>query len=151
MLRNHQATEDEKRQICNWKYEGEFALYNTVSYEEMKQRNFGFGNSQMYVEAFYDHNELIGFCNLFNEDDEIFFGIGVNPHLCGKGYGKEMIEKMYSISQEIFPGKPLYLEVRTWNKRAVNCYKNAGFVIDGDIIHQKTSAGDGTFYRMVRK
>lgn len=151
MLSNHQATEEEKTKICDWKYEGEYALYNTVSYEEMKNRKFGFGNSQMYVESFFDNNELVGFCNLFDDGDEVFFGIGVNPHLCGKGYGKEMIEKMYAISQEIFPGKPLYLEVRTWNKRAINCYKSVGFIIDGAIIHQKTSAGEGTFYRMVRK
>ena len=117
----------------------------------MKNRKFGFGNSLMYVESFFNNNELVGFCNLFDDGDEVFFGIGVNPHLCGKGYGKEMIEKMYAISQEIFPGKPLYLEVRTWNKRAINCYKSVGFIIDGDIIHQKTSAGEGTFYRMVRK
>ena len=41
MLSNHQATEEEKTKICNWKYEGEYALYNTVSYEEMKNRKFG--------------------------------------------------------------------------------------------------------------
>ena len=35
MLSNHQATEEEKTKICDWKYEGEYALYNTVSYEEM--------------------------------------------------------------------------------------------------------------------
>ena len=52
MLSNHQATEEEKTKICDWKYEGEYALYNTVSYEEMKNRKFGFGNSQMYVESF---------------------------------------------------------------------------------------------------
>ena len=150
MLRNHPATENEKREICNWKYKGKYALYNTVSYEKMKQHKFGFGNPKMYVEAFLDHNELIGFCNLFDDGEEIFFGIGVKPGLCGKGYGKEMTEKMYSISQKMFPGKPLYLEVRTWNKRAINCYKSAGFVIDGKIIHQETSAGSGSFYRMIR-
>ena len=46
MLSNHQATEEEKTKICDWKYEGEYALYNTVSYEEMKNRKFGFAISQ---------------------------------------------------------------------------------------------------------
>lgn len=29
-------------------------------------------------------------------------------------------------SQNRFPNKPVILEVRTWNKRAVNCYKSQG-------------------------
>lgn len=32
-------------------------------------------------------------------------------------------------SQNRFPNKPVILEVRTWNKRAVNCYKSQGFEI----------------------
>lgn len=151
MLTNHKTTEDEKYEICGWKYEGDYAIYDMGSYEEMKEKKIAFANPQMYVESFLDNNELIGFCNLYDDGDEVFFGIGVNPQLCGKGYGVGMIEKMYLISKKIFPQKPLYLEVRTWNKRAVNCYKKAGFVIDGDVIHQKTHAGEGTFYRMIRK
>lgn len=151
MLTNHTTTEDEKYQICEWEYEGDYAIYNMGSYEEMRKNHFGLANPRMYVESFYDHNKLVGFCNLFDDGDEVFFGIGVNPNLCGKGYGVQMIEKMYVISKEMFPEKPLYLEVRTWNKRAIDCYKRAGFIIDGDIIHQNTYAGEGTFYRMIKK
>lgn len=151
MLSHHEATEKEKREICGWKYEGEYALYNMIGYEEMQRKKFGFGNPQMYTESFLHAGKLVGFCSLFDDGDEIFFGIGVNPHLCGKGYGQEMIERMYAVSKKKFPGKPLYLEVRTWNERAINCYQKAGFVIDGDVIHQETNAGEGLFYRMVRK
>ena len=31
------------------------------------------------------------------------------------------------LSQRLYPGKPMYLEVRTWNTRAVRCYEKAGF------------------------
>ena len=151
MLNHHTATEEEKCEICSWQYAGEYALYNVDSYETMKKKQFGFANPKMYVEAFYDGEELIGFCNLFDDGEKVFFGIGVHPRHCGKGCGKAMIEIMCGISQALFPGKPLYLEVRTWNERAINCYKAAGFVVDGDVIHQKTAAGDGVFYRMVRK
>ena len=54
-------------------------------------------------------------------------------------------------SKQKYPGKPLYLEVRTWNERAVRCYQKAGFVIDGDIIEQETYIGRSTFYRMIKK
>lgn len=39
-------SEDEKRQICAWKYGGEYDLYNLPSYEEMQVRQIGFMNPQ---------------------------------------------------------------------------------------------------------
>lgn len=150
MLNSHRTTEEEKAEICGWRYEGEYAVYDLCSYEEMKKRQFGLANPNTYVESFLAGNALIGFCTLYDDGNEVFFGIGVNPQDCGKGYGKEMIGKMYAVSKTLFPGKPLYLEVRTWNQRAIRCYESAGFQIDGAVIHQKTSAGEGTFYRMVR-
>lgn len=32
MLTHHRATENELQEICSWKYDGEYALYNTVSF-----------------------------------------------------------------------------------------------------------------------
>ena len=55
------------------------------------------------------------------------------------------------ISKKLYPSKPLYLEVRTWNMRAVNCYKKAGFEIVGESFTMETLMGTGTFYRMIRK
>lgn len=150
MLNHHKATEAELQEICRWQYTGAYALYNTVSYEEMKAQKFGFANPAMLVETFYDGDTLVGFCNLFEEDREVFFGIGVEPRHCGRGYGQEMTETMAELSRARFPQKPLYLEVRTWNERAIRCYRKAGFTIDGGILRQQTHAGPGEFYRMVK-
>ena len=38
-------SEDAKRQICAWKYGGEYDLYNLPSYEEMQVRQIGFNES----------------------------------------------------------------------------------------------------------
>ena len=91
------------------------------------------------------------FVNLYEEKTEIFFGIGVNPDCCSEGYGQQMTKTACEISKELFGTKPLYLEVRTWNKRAVSCYQKAGFVIKGEPIRQTTSAGEGVFYHMVQE
>ena len=56
-----------------------------------------------------------------------------------------MTETACALSRRLFPGKPLYLEVRTWNTRAVRCYQKAGFRIDGEPIRQTTSLGEGLF------
>ena len=39
-------SEDAKRQICAWKYGGEYDLYNLPAYEEMLVRQIGFMNPQ---------------------------------------------------------------------------------------------------------
>ena len=149
MLACHPTTEEEKILITEWKYEGEYSVYNAEPYEEQKKRGFGFANPQNHFYSFYDEKKLIGFINLYEEKTEVFFGIGVKPEECGKGYGSQMTETACKISRRLFPGKPLYLEVRTWNQRAVRCYEKAGFHIAGEPIRQTTSAGEGVFYHMI--
>lgn len=151
-LHSHKLTEEEKRKICDWKYEGEYAIYNLPSYEEMRERKQGFCNPlrEKNFRAFYFGERLVGFTNLLEEEKEIFLGIGVNPLLCGQGFGQRILKEISRIAKELYPGKPLYLEVRTWNERAVRCYQRAGFRIDGSPFEQKTGIGIGTFYRMVK-
>ena len=151
MLTYHKTTEEEKYVITEWKYPGEYAVYDSTPYEEQKKRGFGFANPANHFYSFYDETALVGFINLYEEETEIFFGIGVNPDCCGEGYGQQMTKAACDLSGRLFPGKPLYLEVRTWNARAVRCYEKAGFRITGEPIRQTTSVGDGVFYHMVRK
>ena len=149
MLTCHEMTEEEKYGICQWKCSGEYAIYDGMPYEEQKKRGFGFANPQNRLYAFHDGTKLVGFINLFEEEKEVFFGIGVSPEECGRGYGQQMTQKACEISQRLFPGKPMYLEVRTWNTRAVKCYEKAGFCIQGEPIRQATPIGEGVFYHMV--
>lgn len=149
MLTYHQTTEAEKYRITAWGYEGEYAIYNATLYAEQKKKGFGFANPLNHFYSFYAGEELVGFINLYEEETEVFFGIGVAPAHCGKGYGRQMTEIACTLSRRLFPGKPLYLEVRTWNTRAVRCYQKAGFRIVGEPLRQTTSLGEGLFYRMV--
>ena len=149
MLTYHQTTEAEKYRITAWEYEGEYAIYNATPYAEQKKKGFGFANPLNHFYSFYAGEELVGFINLYEEETEVFFGIGVAPAHCGKGYGRQMTEIACTLSRRLFPGKPLYLEVRTWNTRAVRCYQKAGFRIVGEPLRQTTSLGEGLFYRMV--
>ena len=152
-LKYRNLTEDDKQQICSWKYAGEYEIYNLPSYDVMKTQHIGFmnpGKEKNYY-AFLDENVLVGFVNIREEDTEVFIGVGVTPALCGKHYGRRILEEAYHISKRLYPEKPLYLEVRTWNMRAVTCYKNAGFHIDGEQYELTTGIGTGTFFRMVRE
>lgn len=151
MLHMHLVTESEKYAISDWKYEGEFAIYNDIPYDDAKKAGTGFANPLNSFYSFYDGDTLVGFTNLVEEETEIFVGIGVSPTLCGRGYGREMLLETAAIAAERFPNKPLYLEVRTWNARAVKCYEHAGFRVDGTAFTQTTHIGEGEFYRMVRR
>ena len=149
MLRYHKTTEEEKKAITAWQYAGEYAIYNTAPYAEQKARGVGFANPKNNFYSFLEDGALVGFINLYEEQTEVFFGIGVRPDACGGGYGQQMTRAACDLSHSLFPGKPLYLEVRTWNRRAVRCYEKAGFCIVGAPIRQTTHAGDGVFYHMV--
>lgn len=77
-------SEDAKRQICAWKYGGEYDLYNLPAYEEMQVRQIGFMNpkSEKNYYGFWDESILVGFVNILEEKEEVFIGIGVNPDFC---------------------------------------------------------------------
>lgn len=151
MLTYHPTTEEEKYAIGTWKYPGEYALYDSEPYAEAKRKGFGFANPANHFYSFYDGETLVGFINLtlYEGESEVFFGIGVHPEHCGCGYGKQMTSAARQIAAQQFPGKRLYLEVRTWNTRAVRCYERAGFHIAGAPFHRTTALGDGEFYRMI--
>lgn len=150
MLTYHETTEAEKYIISGWKYSGEYAIYDLKPYEVQKAQGSALANPRNHFYSFYESTVLVGFINLYEEENEVFFGIGISPVYCGQGFGPQMVGIACGISQSLFPGKPLYLEVRTWNTRAVRCYEKAGFHITGAPIHQATGAGDGVFYRMVQ-
>ena len=146
-------SEKDKQQICAWKYDGEYRIYNLPAYEEMLAQQRGFTNPQTEKNyyGFWDEETLVGFINIAEKTDEVFIGIGVKPELCGKHYGQRILLTAYEISKTLYSDKPLYLEVRTWNKRAVTCYEKAGFRIDGQSYELTTGIGSGTFYRMVKE
>ena len=149
MLDFHKTTEEEKHIICEWKYDGEYAIYNNPPYEEQIEKHCGFASPRNNFYSFYDGTKLIGYINLIEEESEVFFGIGVNPAYCDQGYGQKISKTACGLSRQLYPGKPVYLEVRTWNMRAVKCYEKAGFHITGEPIVQTTPIGEGTFYHMV--
>lgn len=153
MLSYRLITEEEKTIISDWKYPGEYAIYNLPPYEEQKQRGIMLANPER-KKNYYSYCEggrLIGFTNILEKESEVCIGIGVSPDLCGNGWGQKILECASAISGSLYPAKRLCLEVRTWNERAIKCYLKAGFRIDGEAFVQKTNIGEGLFYRMVKE
>lgn len=67
----------------------------------------------------------------------IFLGVGVKPQFCSKGYGTDIVKKAIQESIKKYGNIPIYLDVRLWNKRAINCYLKAGFKIWKEVDKMK--------------
>ena len=145
-------TEEEKEMITTWKYPGDYAMYDLPNAEEMKKAQMGFYDPHKSKNYYGLHlnDTLVGFTKILPEEKEVFIGIGIDPKQCDQGYGSLFLNKIYSLAKKRYPDKSLYLEVRSWNKRAINCYKKAGFIIAGEPFAQTTKIGIGSFYRMVK-
>ena len=149
-LTAHKLSEGQAKEISNWEYTGEYSIYNLPSWDKMVQENYSLTDTvkrERYIGYVNEDGELVGFINLLDEGDTVFFGIGIKPNFCGKGIGKIITNIALIESQKKFPNKPVLLEVRTWNKRAVNCYKSQGFEII-ETKQQQTYIGFGEFYVM---
>ena len=149
-LTSHKLSEEQAKEISNWKYTGEYSIYNLPSWDKMIQENYSLTDNvkrERYIGYINEDGELVGFVNLLDEGDAVFFGIGIKPNYCSKGIGKVVTKMALIESQNRFPNKPVILEVRTWNKRAVNCYKSQGFEIV-ETKQQQTYIGFGEFYIM---
>ena len=146
----HKLSEEQAKEISDWRYTGEYSIYNLPSWNKMIQENYSLCDNikrERYISYINENKELVGFVNLLDEGEKVFFGIGIKPNYCDKGIG-EIITRMALIeSEKRFPNKPIVLEVRTWNKRAVNCYKSQGFEII-EIKQQETYISFGEFYVM---
>ena len=46
--------------ITEWKYPGEYAVYDSTPYEEQKKEALGFANPANHFYSFYDETALVG-------------------------------------------------------------------------------------------
>lgn len=149
-LISHKLSEQQAKEISNWKYNGDYSIYNLPTWNKMVQDNYSLCDNakrERYIGYLNENKELVGFINLLDEGDSVFFGIGINPNYCGKGLGKIVTKKALFECEKRFPNKPIILEVRTWNERATSCYKSQGFEII-ETKQQETHIGYGEFYVM---
>ena len=95
------TTESDKKEICNWQYPDEYAIYNFSPYEELLQNKQSFCNPAIKKNfySYYDGETLVGFTNIFEEENKVFIGIGVNPQYCNQGYGRMILDTAYKISK----------------------------------------------------
>ena len=147
-----EMTEEYAIEISRWKYDGDYQIYNMPSWEEMIQGGYALtdaGKRKNEFHAFVSKDKiLLAFTRCTPQEDGIMLGVGVNPDYLSAGYGSKAIKLSVEHLLTIYPTKEIFLEVRTWNTRAVNSYKKAGFTTY-KTIERETRIGRGQFFRMV--
>lgn len=150
ILKSNILTQSQAKEISMWKYEGEYQIYNLPDWNTMNKEKYSLCDDikrKRFTAYTNEKNEIVGFTNLLDEGEYVFFGIGVNPKYCNNGFGKTITKLSIENCREKYPNKNIILEVRTWNKRAINCYESQGFKII-KVKKQETCLGKGEFYVM---
>jgi ribosomal-protein-alanine N-acetyltransferase len=90
---------DEAREIANWQYSGDYALYNTPAARAAEAPGYMLDPRNGF-RAVRDGQTLIGFCS-FGMDARVLgpaytesaldIGAGMDPVLAGRGHGRQFI------------------------------------------------------------
>ena len=115
--------------ICSWEYPEPYDVYNYMSYDEAVRNNstlLNSDNKDNYL-CFWEDDTLTAYINIHLKDSKVFIGIALSPDTCGKGLGKTYLKKGIETAKSRHPDREIWVQVRSWNKRAIKCYENCGF------------------------
>ncbi len=143
-------TENYAKEICDWKYEGDYSVYNFSDWGTVVKNGWDLSLRDKREKEFLSillNGELIAYGRIIEDRGKTFIGVGLKPSWCGKGYGKDIMNLLIEECKKRFPDNPIALEVRIFNKRAVKCYQTVGFRIKDKYI-KNTLNGKDEFYCM---
>ncbi|WAG69539.1 GNAT family N-acetyltransferase [Clostridium sp. CF011] len=144
-------TEDYAKQICNWKYEGKYSIYNFPEWDVILRQNWGIAieskRQNEFGSVINEFGSLCGYIRFINNNDYVLIGVGLKPSLCGQGFGDNFMELLKNECKSRYGNKKIILEVRSFNERAIKCYNKAGFKTV-DTYSKDTLIGYGEFVKM---
>ncbi len=142
--------EEYAKQITEWNYEGEYAVYNLPSYDVCKEKKYGIvreDKKDNYIVYIID-SEVVFYLNMKPMNNKLYVGVGLNPKYCGQGRGKYFLDDSIKEIKKRYPRNVLFLEVRSWNKRAIKSYQNVGFKIVGSVTSKDRFGNYSDFVQM---
>lgn len=143
-------SEDMAKEICTWKYEGAYSVYNFSSWEEVVKNGWGLSLKDERERDFIGiskENGLAAYGRIHIQEGVCILGVAMKPELCGQGNGKAIMKLLIDESKLRYPDAKIALEVRIFNQRAIKCYERIGFEIKYRHIRSMDS-GDTEFYYM---
>ena len=123
-------TEIDAKEICGWEYPNEYKIYNVGGWETAVNNKWAIANKDLrniQFRSVYENEELLGYFRFKKDNNKIILGLGIHPNKCGIGIGKQFMT--FILNTQELKNKLIELEVREFNKRAINCYQSVGFKI----------------------
>ena len=115
--------------ICSWHYPAPYDIYDYMSFDEAVNNSSPLlqeENRDNYI-CFWENETLTAYINIYHKDRKVFIGIGLSPDCCGKGLGKTYLKQGVEAVKIRYPGREIWVQVRSWNVRAIRCYESCGF------------------------
>lgn len=131
-----------------WRYEGIYAFYDMDQDEEDMAEFLNPKEREGKVFTVTHMEEVIGFCSIHSEVDEVEIGFGMRPDLTGKGFGQEFVSFLVDYIIKAYQPEKISLAVATFNKRAITLYERIGFR-HTESFDQQTNGSVFPFIRMV--
>lgn len=154
MLNQTELTEKYAKEISTWKYDNAYSVYNYPDWDKILEQKWAITIANKRKEEFKAVTveldgklQLCGYFRFSVNNQIVMLGLGLNPQFCGKGYGKQLMGLIIQEFEKRFTDKILELEVRNFNKRAIQCYLKAGFFKVCEYI-KETPIGPDTFLLM---
>ncbi len=118
------------KQICSWRYEPPYDVYDYLSYEAALNEQAAITkteNADNYL-CFWNDVTLVAYTSIILKGENLYIGIGVAPQFCGQGMGETLLNQTIIECKRRYPDKEIWVQVRSWNERAIKCYIKCGFV-----------------------
>lgn len=118
------------KQICSWRYEPPYDVYDYLSYEAALNEQVAITKTENADNnlCFWNDMTLVAYTSIISKDEKLYIGIGVAPQFCGQALGKIYLNQTIIECKRRCPDKEIWVQVRSWNERAINCYLQSGFV-----------------------
>ena len=123
------------QKIADWEYQSPYDIYNMNGEKDAIEKIL---SNDYYKYSYKDI--LIGyFCfgtaaivpnnnkEIYEDEDYIDVGIGLNPQFCNSGRGYNFFSKAVKVGSELYEQNKFRLTVAQFNKRAIKVYKKYGF------------------------
>ena len=142
-------TENDAKEMCTWKYEEPYHIYNLPSWDETIKNNWSISSLEKrekeYRKIVDENGEFLGYFRYKFQDNKIILGLGMKPENCGKNIGNKFMNTILDYLKQY--NTLIELEVRSFNTRAIKCYEKVGFKVV-DKVFKKTLAGEDEFIVM---
>ncbi|OXM14621.1 GNAT family N-acetyltransferase [Paenibacillus herberti] len=148
-------SEEHAEEICRWRYEPPYDVYNNDPWETLKKLEIEFGDPKLREEQYAvivdpEDGELMGYTQFFPIEGVTRLGLAMRPNLCGDGVGSSFVRLLVQEARRRKPSDEIDLEVLIWNIRARRAYEKAGFRLT-DTYERGTPDGPMQFHCMVYK